>query len=321
MPSKRHERIKKLLLKTTAQLKKKGTLPQFKHLRPLLEMGTMFSMLPWTVHFKEIELRQKNCFRFVKGEAIIPNNPINTCQIILYLHGGGYTIGSSHTHRSLVGKLAKKTGRIGILPEYRKAPEYPFPAALEDAFFAYKALIDRGKLPEDIILAGDSAGGGLVMALLLELKKEKLPMPKAAVCISPWVDLAATGQSIIDNQDKDPLVDIDKLRIWAKMYSGNEDITHPQISPLYADLSGLPPMLIQVSNTEMLYDDSVRLAYKAEQAGVEVNLQVWDGLIHWWHLFQNAIPEAGEAIQKIADFINSRFEEKKCEKKSIKDAV
>jgi len=310
MPSKKHERIKKVLLATSVQLKKRGTLPQFKHIRPLLEMGTLFNMLPWGVRFKEIKLKKKDCFRHVVAEAIIPTRPKNTSQIILYFHGGGYTIGSSHTHRALVGKLSKKTGKVAIIVEYRKAPEHPFPAALEDALFAYQALLDRGKKAKDIILAGDSAGGGLAIALMVKLKIEKIPLPAASICISPWVDLAATGKSIETNKDFDPLVDIEKLNLWAKMYSGDEDLKNPLISPLYANLKGLPPMLIQVSNTEMLYDDAIRLAEKAEEAGVEVTLQIWAGLIHWWHLFQKAIPEACEAIGKISDYINETFEKK-----------
>ncbi len=318
MPSKKHERIKKVLLATSVQLKKRGTLPQFKHIRPLLEMGTLFNMLPWGVHFKEIKLKKENCFRSVVAEAIIPTRPKNTSQIILYFHGGGYTIGSSHTHRALVGKLSKKTGKVAILVEYRKAPEHPFPAALEDALFAYQALLDRGKKAKDIIIAGDSAGGGLAIALMVKLKIEKIPLPAASICISPWVDLAATGKSIETNKDFDPLVDIEKLNLWAKMYSGDEDLKNPLVSPLYANLKGLPPMLIQVSNTEMLYDDAIRLAEKAEDAEVDVTLQIWAGLIHWWHLFQKAIPEACEAIEKIAGYINETFEKKPTKRKKKK---
>ena len=308
MPSKRHERIKKMLLVSSKRMKKKGKLPIFKYMRPALELGTMFSMLPWGVHFKKVMLANESCFRKVEAEVIIPTRPVNTNQIILYLHGGGYTIGSSHTHRALIGKLVKKTRRVGILIEYRKAPENPFPAAVEDALMSYKSLLERGKKPEDIILAGDSAGGGLVLAVQLALKEKKMPLPGAVVCLSPWVDLAVSGESIERNKDNDPLVDKEKMHIWAKMYSGEYPVTHPQISPIYADLKGLSPMLIQVSNAEMLYDDAIRLAEKAEKAGVDVTLQVFDGLIHWWHIFQKAIPEACDAIDKIAVFIEKIFE-------------
>jgi len=309
MPSKKHERIKKILLKASNRMRDKGQLPRLKHMRHGLEMGTMFSLLPWGVRFKKIQLENNNCFRKVPGEVIIPSNPKNTSQIILYLHGGGYTIGSSHTHRALVGKLAKKTGRIVIIPEYRKAPENPFPAALQDAALSYKSLLDRGKHPKNIILVGDSAGGGLAIALQIYLQENNMPLPGAAVCFSPWVDLAATGESIETNKNNDPLVVLEKLNLWANMYADEYPVTHPQISPLYADMKGLSPMLIQTSSSEMLYSDATRLAEKAEKAGVEVTLQVWDGLIHWWHLFQKRIPEACEAISKAADYMNEIFAE------------
>ena len=308
MPSKKHERIKKILLRTTERMEKKGQLPRLSHMRHGLEMGTIFQLLPWGVRFKKINLENNNCFRKVPAEAIIPSNPVNTSQIILYLHGGGYTIGSSNTHRALVGKLVKKTNRVAILPEYRKAPENPFPAALQDAALSYKSLLDRGKKPEDIIVAGDSAGGGLAIALQLYLKENDMPLPGAAVCFSPWVDLAATGESIKTNEKNDPLVVLEKLHLWAKIYSDEYPVTHPQISPLYANLKGLSPLLIQTSSSEMLFDDAKRLAEKAEKAGVDVTLQVWDGLIHWWHLFQKRIPEACEAIDKAAIYMSEIFE-------------
>ncbi len=310
MPSRSHERIKKMLNTASNRMKKKNQLPSFSGMRSILEMSTIFAMLPWGVHFKKVKLRKNDCFRTIDAEVIIPNMPANTNQIILYLHGGGYTLGSSHTHRSLVGKIAKNTNRVAILPEYRKAPENPFPAALEDAVFSYEALLDRGKKPEDIILIGDSAGGGLVVATQVYLKEKKMPMPGAAICLSPWVDLAATGESIDRNQGKDPLVDKTKMKLWADYYAGEFPVTHPHISPLYADLEGLSPMLIQVSTGEMLYDDSVRLAKKAKEAGVDVTLQTWDGLMHWWHIFQRRIPEANEAIDKISDFILQIYEPK-----------
>ncbi len=307
MPSKSHERIKNMLNLAARRIKAKNQIPSFASMRPILEVGTLFALLPWGVGFKPILLRNKKCFRTVNAEAIIPNYPANTNQIILYLHGGGYTLGSSHTHRSLVGKIAKLTNRVAILPEYRKAPENPFPAALEDAVFSYKALLERGKKPEDIILMGDSAGGGLAVATQLKLKEINLPQAGAIVCLSPWVDLAATGTSIDKFQNEDPLVDKEKMHLWAGFYAGEFPVTHPHVSPLYADLKGLNPILIQVSSGEMLYDDSVRLAQKAKDSGVDVTLQTWDGLIHWWHIFQRTIPEAGEAVGKISEFVLKIF--------------
>ncbi len=308
MPSKNHERIKNMLNSAARRMKEKNQLPSFAGMRPILELSTLFALLPWGVSFKPTVLRNKHCVRTVNAEVIMPNYPTNTSQIILYLHGGGYTLGSSHTHRSLVGKIAKLTNRIAILPEYRKAPENPFPAALEDAVFSVKALLERGKKPEDIVVIGDSAGGGLALATQLKLKELGLPQTGACVCISPWVDLAATGDSIELNKAEDPLVDKNKMHLWAKYYSGSYEVTHPLISPLYADLHGLNPILIQVSSGEMLYDDSVRLAQKAKESGVDVTIQIWEGLMHWWHIFQRRIPEAADATEKIADYITAVFE-------------
>ena len=308
MPSKRHERIKSILNSATAKLKENNQLPRLELMRPLLELSRMFYLLPWGVYFKKIQLHNLDSVRSISAQVILGTHPDKE-HIILYFHGGGYTIGSSNTHRSLVGKLVKKTNFTAIMPEYAMAPEQPFPAAVEDAVFSYIAMLERGKKAHNIYLAGDSAGGGLILAAQLEIKRLGLPMPGCGICLSPWVDLAATGESILKNDAEDPLVDIAKLHLWSKMYAGGFPLDNPLISPLYADLRGLSPLLIQVSNTEMLYDDSLRLAEKARKSGVDVTLQEWEGLIHWWHLFQKMIPEAGEAIEKIADYlkeINSR---------------
>jgi len=267
-------------------------------MRHLIELGTFFYLLPWGVHIKKVMVDNK-----IYGEVIIPTTS-DRKKVMLYFHGGGYTIGSSHSHRSLVGKIAKKSGVIALLIEYRKAPEHPFPAALEDALASYKRLIyERGKRPEDIVLAGDSAGGGLVFATLLKIKEEGLPIPAGAIGLSPWVDLTNSGDTILKNRHEDPLVDPKKMEEWAKMYSGAYNVTNPFISPLFGDLSGLPPCLVQASDSEMLYCDAVRFVKKAKEAGVDVTFQTWEGLIHWWQIFQRVIPEAGEALDKISDFI------------------
>jgi acetyl esterase/lipase len=316
MPSKRHERVKKILNSAANKLKEKNQLPRLELMRPILEFSRMFYLLPWGIYFKKIQLRNLDSVRTIPSEVILSSHPDKE-HIILYFHGGGYTIGSMQTHRSLVGKLVKKTNFTAILPDYAMAPEQPFPAAVEDAVFSYISMLERGKRPENIYLAGDSAGGGLVLAAMSEIKRLQLPMPGCGVCLSPWVDLAVTGESILKNKAEDPLVDIEKLHLWAKMYSGNFPVEHPLISPLYADLRGLPPLLIQVSNSEMLYDDSVRLAAKARKDGVDVTLQEWDGLIHWWHLFQKMIPEACEAIEKISEYLKEINSKKLISQKSI----
>ncbi len=307
MPSKRHEKIRKVLVSAAGKLKTDGELPKLQKMRPALEIGTLFSLLPWGVRFKKIKLKNEKQVRQLAAEAIIPLHPANTDQLVLYFHGGGYTLGSSNTHRAMVSKIAKEINRVCILVEYRKSPEHQFPAALEDAIFSYKAMLERGKKPKNIILAGDSAGGGMILSAIAEMKDLELPLPGAAVCLSPWGDLTNSTESIHKNEDFDPLVDVQKMQLWAKMYTGEYSVDNPRISPLFADFSGFPPLLIQVSDSEMLYDDGIRLAKKAEDAGVEVELQVFEGLMHWWHLFQKTIPEAKEATLKVANYIKSHF--------------
>ncbi len=305
MPSKKHEAIKKMLNIAANSLKDSDNLPHLHHMRHLVELGTFFYLLPWGVHIKKVMVDDK-----IYGEVIIPTTS-DRKKVMLYFHGGGYTIGSSHSHRSLVGKIAKKAGIIALLIEYRKAPEHPFPAALDDALASYKRLLyKRGKLPENIVFAGDSAGGGLVFALLLKIKEEGLPMPAGAIGLSPWVDLTNSGESILKNQYEDPLVDIRKMEKWAKMYAGATDQKNPFVSPLYGDLSGLPPILIQASDSEMLYSDAVRIVKKIEEANVDVTFQTWEGLIHWWQIFQRVVPEASEALDKISDFIQLTLDSK-----------
>lgn len=306
MPSRQHESIRNILNTAAKPLKEKGKTPEIHHMRHLLEMGTFFYLLPWGVHQKQVQIEIKGSVNRIDADLLVPNNADRN-KVLLYFHGGGYTIGSTHSHRSMVGKIAKKAGIVALLVDYRKAPENPFPAALDDALSAYKSLLNRGKKPENIVVAGDSAGGGLTLALLIALKEREWPQPAAAVCLSPWVDLTATGDSIYTNAGHDPLVDILKMKKFARLYAGDHHLNHPLISPLFADLTGIAPLLIQVSTSEMLYDDGRRLAEKATQAGVEVTMQTWEGLMHWWHLFQRIVPEAGEAVDKITEFIKKKL--------------
>lgn len=224
-------------------------------------------------------------------------------KVILYLHGGGYALGSSHTHRSFVGQLTKDSGMTALMAIYRKIPECKFPAALDDAKAAYDYLINQGYLPQNIVFAGDSAGGGLCLSLLQKLRNENLPLPCACVLLSPWTDLAVTGQNVEKNVVNDPLVRVDKMKEWGKIYAGKYELTNPLISPLYANLSGLPPMLIQVSNSEALWDDSKRLHEAALKAGVNVVFQEFDDLMHWWHIFWQLLPESKDSITKISAFL------------------
>ena len=164
-------------------------------------------------------------------------------------------------------------------------------------------------MPEDVFVAGDSAGGGLALAMQHACKQRQLPLPRATVCLSPWVDILEMGGSIEQNADNDPLIDIRRMRIWAEAYAGEYNMTHSLISPLYGQFDGFGPVLIQTSRDEMLYDNARKLARKAERAGVDVTLQTWEGLIHWWHLFTGLIPESDEAVAKIAEFVELCYEE------------
>jgi monoterpene epsilon-lactone hydrolase len=243
----------------------------------------------------------------LEAEWIMPKKPKHD-KVMLYLHGGGYALGSINTHRSLMARIAKEAGIRTLAINYRLAPEHPFPAALDDAVLAYTWLIEHaGYQPEDIILAGDSAGGGLTFATMLALRDVNLPLPLAAVALCPWTDLAGTGPSMRTKAESDPLLPACKLRMWGKQYAGDTNVRHPLISPLYADLSGLPPLLIHVGTEEIVYDDSTRIAERAQQAGTPVTLEVWEGMPHVWHFSWHLMPEARQAIRNIAGFIEAQI--------------
>jgi acetyl esterase/lipase len=227
-------------------------------------------------------------------------------RIVLYLHGGGYVIGSIATHRDLAGGIADAAGAKTLLLDYRLAPEHPFPAAVDDAVAAYRGLLAAGSKPENIVFAGDSAGGGLTVAALVALKQQGLPLPAAGVCISPWVDLTFAGESMKTKQDADPLLGPGPLKWMGGLYLAGQPENTPLASPLFADLKGLPPLLIQVGTEEVLLDDALRLDAAARAAGVNVSLEVWDGMMHVWHLMAAMIPEGKQAIRKIGEFVVAR---------------
>ncbi|HZO83236.1 MAG TPA: alpha/beta hydrolase [Candidatus Binataceae bacterium] len=226
---------------------------------------------------------------------------------ILYLHGGGYVMGSIETHRELVARLSKAAMARCLALDYRLAPENPFPAAVNDATAAYRWLLAQGIKPGRIAIAGDSAGGGLTLATLVALRDLGLPTPAAAVCISPWIDLEGTGASMRTKAAADPVVSREMIVALAKLYVGEQgDLHDPLAAPLYADFTGLPPLLVQVGNAETLLDDSTRVAERAEAAGVEVVLQIWDEMPHVWQWFAPILPEGQEAIDQIGDFVLKR---------------
>lgn len=231
-----------------------------------------------------------------------------TDKVILYLHGGAYVIGSPRTHRQLVSHLARKAGVTAVLPDYRLAPEHPFPAGLDDAVAVYRGLLESGFKPEDIIISGDSAGGGLTAATLLTLRHVGVPMPAAAVLLSPFLDVTGSGESATSRADRDPWFDIADLQVVARYYCPDEgEWRNPLVSPVFANVAGLPPMLIQVGDDEILLSDSTRFAEKLESAGGDVELEIWP---HMWHVFQMFIgkmPEARAAVGKIASYTKKRF--------------
>ena len=233
---------------------------------------------------------------------------------LLYFHGGGYVIGSPATHAGLVGELARRAGLRTTSVDYRLAPEHPFPAAVEDGIAAYRELLANGTDPRDIVIAGDSAGGGLTLATLLSAREAGLPQPAAAVLFSPWTDLTLSGASIQGKKDADPIFTEPDLHAYADLYladadadAGTADRTHPLASPLFADLSGLPPLLIQVGANELVLDDAVRLAGRAGADNVDVTLEIGGDLPHVYQHHYGRLDEADAALDRAAAFFTAHL--------------
>jgi epsilon-lactone hydrolase len=222
---------------------------------------------------------------------------------VLYLHGGAYAIGSPSCYRHLTWRIAAAARACVLAVDYRLAPEHPFPAALHDAVAAYRWLLAEGAAPRQVVVMGDSAGGGLTLAVLLKLRDDGLPLPGAAVALSPWTDLAATGASLARNAKADPMLLADLVPSLARQYLAGADPRHPYASPLYGDPAGLPPTLFHVGSDEILHDDAVRMADKMRAAGCRVELEVWPRMPHVWHLFAPVLPEAHRAIRRIGAFV------------------
>lgn len=227
--------------------------------------------------------------------------PESEDRVIIYYHGGGYVMGSVNTHRELCSRLSRSVRARVLNVDYRLAPEHVFPAAVNDGVTSYRWLLNQGIDPNLILMAGDSAGGGLTLSTLVSLKDLNIPLPAGAFMFSPWTDLAATGDSVLSRKDLDPMISPTSLDHITNMYIGEQPPDHPLISPLYADLSSLPPLLIQVGGAEILYDDSTRLANAADKAGVDITLQEWEAA---FHVFQAVpvLPEASQALEKVALF-------------------
>lgn len=227
---------------------------------------------------------------------------------VLYLHGGGYVIGSVRTHRGIVGNLSRATEARVLSVDYRLAPEHPHPAAVQDGTAAYRYLLDQSFDPKHLAIAGDSAGGGLTAATLIALRDSGAALPAAGALISPWLDLTQGSESMKTRAAEDPMVTKDGLQAMADAYINGADPKTATISPLFAELAGLPPLLVQVGTAETLLDDSTRFAEAAKEAGVEIKLDVWDDMIHVWHAFAGLLPEGKQAIDDIAAFFAPRWE-------------
>ncbi len=229
-------------------------------------------------------------------------------KLVLYLHGGAYLMGSSATHRQFVSYIAKAAGVAALLPEYRLAPEHPFPAAIDDAVRLYRSLLRLGYSAQDIVIAGDSAGGGLSMATVLSLRDAREPLPAAVCLLSPWLDLTASGESMISNASRDPWFRPDDMPIVADYYCRPEQRRHPLVSPVYADFEGLPPLYIQVGSDEILLSDATRAAERARAAGGKAEIEIWDNMWHVFQAFARHVPESRAAVNKMGAYIRQVFD-------------
>jgi monoterpene epsilon-lactone hydrolase len=226
---------------------------------------------------------------------------------VLYLHGGGYVMGSLNTHRDLMGRISRAAQARVLGLDYRLAPEHPFPAAVDDSVAGYRFLLEQGLRPTRIAIAGDSAGGALTLAILIAGRDAGLAMPAAAVCLSPMIDLEFTGESMKTRKDVDPIFSPDGIGLLGKAFLAGTNPRTPLASPLYADPKGFPPLLIQVGDHEVLLDDSTRFALRARAAGVQVKLEVWPEMIHRFQSYASVLPEAQQAIEGIGKFIREQI--------------
>ena len=300
MPSFQHLLLKQFLTAAAAPLARRK--PSVGAIRLAMETGALFQFMPWKVNLESFRLDNRLEAEWLRPRAAHPT------RVLLYLHGGGYVLGSLNTHRSLVGSLAQRTGLNVLTINYRKAPDHPFPAALDDARRAYRWLLRQGYQPYDIVVGGDSAGGGLALALLLALRDAGETLPAAGIGLSPWTDLNLPITALRRvAREEGLLLEALQMRTWGPLYAHKTPLTHPLLSPAQADLHGLPPLLIQISTAEVLYQDVVKFTRKAQAAGVPVTLQPFEGLVHWWHLFWRVVPEARQALDQVAAFLTDMW--------------
>ena len=271
----------------------------------LLTMRKMLSRTPAYPQPADIEWEPVDAAG-VPAEWVVPDDCVPG-RAVVYFHGGGYATGTLESVRGLSSHLARATRARLLAVDYRLAPENPFPAAVDDAVSAYRFAISAGHAPEAIALCGDSSGGGLALATLIALRDLGDPLPRTAICVSPWTDLTLSGASVGANHDSDPMVSATTLALMADAYLGEVDRRSPTASPLFADLAGLPPLLVQVGSGELLVDDSTRFADRARAAGVDATLELWDDVFHVWHAFADLLPEARVAIARIGTYVDEQL--------------
>lgn len=280
-------------------------------IRPSLDLGrarSTFDLIGGVSRYKKKCSFLEFATEDFKADWLNPIN-MNFSRIILFLHGGAYVNGSPLAYRDLTCRFARAAKALVLVVDYRLAPEHPYPAALEDAEAAYNWLLSQTFSNSQMAFIGDSAGGGLVLSLLQDLKKKNLPLPACAVLLSPWTDLSCSLPSMQENASKDPMLDPVLALDRARRYACSLDLRDPAVSPLYGDFSGLPPLLIHVGSDEILLDDSRFLAEKARRAGTFVDLEIWDNMFHVWHFLAGILPQGRKAIQRIAEFINDHIPE------------
>ena len=226
-------------------------------------------------------------------------------RVVYYLHGGGYVMCSVNTHREMISRISKATGARALAIDYRLAPECPFPAAVEDALAGYKWLLSIGIEPRNIMVAGDSAGGGLTVATLVALRDAGEPLPAAGICISPWADMECSG--VAKRAAQGGMIEYEGILKMAKAYVGEAPLRTPLASPIHADLTGLPPLLIQVGGAEELIDDAILLEARAKECGLDVTLETWEDMFHVWHMYASMLSEGQQAIDRIGEFVRAKM--------------
>jgi len=267
-------------------------------IRALYDQASDYFPLPEGVSVEEVEADS------VSGEWVKASGAKDDAAI-LYLHGGGYVIGSLASHRHMAAAISEAAQVAVLSLQYRLAPEYPYPAALDDAVTGYRWIVKQGIVPGQIAVAGDSAGGGLTVATLSTLRDGGDPLPAMGICISPWVDLSCSAQSYITKANTDPIVRQEEVLRYAAMYLGDKSPRTPLASPIFADLKGLPPLLIQVGSEEVLLEDSIGLDRRAKEAGIDSTIEVWDDMIHVWHWFAPMLKEGRAAIERIGEYFKT----------------